>query len=173
MQAQLVYAGALPKITSKTSLPRPLTLHTAFLFCHRVCTYVQIIMNQDTIGYSWLFPESARTRLHIYMQHLQTFVETTDYASLHYCSCKGLEIFQAKLRGAAPSLCTVQSEYSRISSSFKMYSTLGVNIFLVQSCKLERPHKGTERAHQKASTFNKRIPEKNSSLMKELVKCSL
>jgi hypothetical protein len=77
-------------------------------------------MNQDAIGYSWLFLETVRTPLHIYMQHLQTFVERTDYASLHYCSCKGLEIFQAKLRWAAPSLCTVQGEYSRISSSFKM-----------------------------------------------------
>lgn len=36
-------------------------------------------------------------------------------------AAKGLEIFQAKLRGAAPSLCTVQSDYSRISSSFKMH----------------------------------------------------
>jgi len=36
-------------------------------------------------------------------------------------AAKGLEIFQAKLRGAAPSLCTVQSDYPRISSSFKMH----------------------------------------------------
>jgi hypothetical protein len=168
--------GPSLKLPRRCHLPLLLTLSTAFLFCHRICTYVQIIMNQDAIGYSWLFLESARTRVHIYMQHLQTFVETTDYASLHYCSCKGLEILLAKLRGAAPSLCTVQSDYSSISSSLKMYHEIVLHSRSQQiPCPklLECPHKGTERAHPKASTFNKKIPAKNSSLIKELVKCNL
>jgi hypothetical protein len=119
-------------------------------------------MNQDAIGYSWLFLESARTRLHIYMQHLQTFVETTDYASLHYCSCKGLEIFQAQLRGAAPSLCTVQSDYSSISISFKMYHEI---VLHSRSQHIPCPKlqaRAPPQRHRKGSSKSFNLQQKNS-----------